>query len=208
MTLTLRYMTLDDIPQVMEIEHSAFTSPWSSRSYAYEATESTHSYMLVVEGEQTLPHPPGWRRWFNRLTGSRTAGNQRQILAYGGLWNILDEAHVSTIAVNKQHRGKSYGELALAAMVRKSIALGAEYIVLEVRVSNIVAQNLYLKYGFKNVGVKRNYYRDDNEDAYDMRLMLDDEYNTTMIPRFDALLAKLNVQDRYTTTPPPRVSAG
>lgn len=211
MSLTLRYMTLDDIPQVVEIDRQAFSTPWTPRSYTYEINESSHSYMVVLEQETVAPPAPtpkGLRRWWHRLTqnGASTPQTQRSVIAYGGLWNIMDEAHISTIAVRPELRGHGYGEIVLAAMVQRALNLTAEYIVLEVRMSNAVAQNLYLKHGFIVAGVKRNYYRDDSEDAYDMRLMITDKVRADYPPRFAALMTARTVTNYYTHTPHPRES--
>lgn len=209
MTLTLRYMTLDDIPEVISIDRQAFSTPWTARSYTYEVHESSHSYMLVLEHSTPQAAPPrGLRGWWQRIraNGSAPAPAAHTILAYGGLWNILDEAHVSTIAVRADQRGNGYGELVLAAMVQRALNLTAEYVVLEVRVSNVVAQNLYLKHGFESVAVKRSYYRDDNEDAYDMRLMLTDAVRAEYPARYQTILQKHQAVDVYTTTPHPRES--
>ena len=81
------------------------------------------------------------------------------ILGYGGLWKIEGEAHISTIAIHPANRGLGYGEILLAGMFGKALQLNAEFIVLEVRVSNSVAQALYKKYGFNRVARKKNYYR-------------------------------------------------
>jgi ribosomal-protein-alanine N-acetyltransferase len=204
MTLILRYMTLDDIPQVMAVERSAFTSPWTARSYAYEVSESLHSHMVILEARRTTARVGGWRLLLRRLTGSQTASGGAGLLAYGGLWHIIDEAHVSTIAVDEPQRGHGYGEIVLAAMIAKAITLGAEYIVLEVRVSNTVAQNLYKKYGFETTAVKRGYYRDNNEDAYDMRVNLDEAARAALTARITALMRTRDVTDRYTTASAPR----
>ena len=199
-TLSLRHMELDDVPQVVAIDRVSFSAPWSARSYAYEVSESSYSYMLVLA--QTVETPvEGWRRWLNLLNGEGNQAEQR-ILGYGGLWNIMDEAHISTIASHPDERGKGYGELLLAAMVKRSITLQAGYVVLEVRVSNRIAQNLYRKYEFEVESVKKNYYRDDREDAYDMRLDLSkpgviDRFND----RFAAIMTRFPLDDAYTNGP-------
>ncbi|MBK9746744.1 MAG: ribosomal protein S18-alanine N-acetyltransferase [Chloroflexi bacterium] len=143
-----------------------------------------------------------WRRIignFGILPESNTV-----IVGYGGLWNIVDEAHVSTIATHPQFRGNGWGEVLLAAMIRRALTLGAAYIVLEVRVSNVVAQNLYKKYGFETVGTKTNYYHSNNEDAYDMRLNFTNPaaYRETFDPRFEALKARHHFADQYTDVRP------
>jgi ribosomal-protein-alanine N-acetyltransferase len=175
--LTVRYMRPGDIAQVAAIDQQSFDPPWSVRSYAYEIGESSYSHMVVLAR-------PGskagiWQRLFHRAAPD-------EVLAYGGLWCIEDEGHISTIASHPDFRGCGYGEIVLAAMIQRAITLGAAYIVLEVRVSNTVAQKLYKKYGFAIAETKANYYRSDNEDAYEMHLNLDD---TVLRQRFEALYA-------------------
>jgi len=211
MSLTLRYMTLDDIPQVVEIDRQAFSTPWTPRSYTYEISESSHSYMVVLEQESAAPPAPtphGLKRFWQRVTHTNPPAPAplRRVIAYGGLWNILDEAHISTIAVRSDLRGHGYGEIVLAGMVQRALNLTAEYIVLEVRVSNVIAQNLYHKHGFESVAVKRNYYRDDSEDAYDMRLIMTDTVRKEYPARFVALMTARSVTNHYTHTPHPRES--
>lgn len=198
-TLTLRYMQTADIPQVALIDTLSFDTPWSVRSFAYEVNESTYSHMVVLE--YAVPqHTRRWRGLFQRLVGQPDA--QRQVVGFGGLWNIAGEGHISTIATHPDWRGRSFGEILLAGMVRRALVLEAEYVVLEVRVSNAVAQNLYQKYEFRTVDVKPKYYRNNNEDAYDMRLDLTDE---AMIARFDRrfedLRARVPFVDGFTTIP-------
>ncbi|MEM9954934.1 MAG: ribosomal protein S18-alanine N-acetyltransferase [Chloroflexota bacterium] len=204
-TLTVRYMQLADIPEVMEIDHASFKPPWPERSYRFELNESQVSYMVVLEQleERELT---GWKRIMNSLTGNLdTVEKQPVIVGYGGLWKIAEEAHISTIASHPDYRGKKYGEILLASMVQRAIYLKAEYIVLEVRVSNTVAQRLYRKYGFETQGVKKDYYHHDLEDAYDMRLFLTDDN----IQRVKQLVGKLcnhiSYKDRYANTLHPRL---
>jgi [ribosomal protein S18]-alanine N-acetyltransferase len=78
---------------------------------------------------------------------------------------MVDEGHITTIAVRPEFRGKGLGELVLCGLVDTALEVGARIMTLEVRVSNTVAQNLYLKYGFKQSGLRRRYYSDNNEDA-------------------------------------------
>ena len=88
-----------------------------------------------------------------------------EVIGYGGCWLIAGEAHISTIAVHPAHRGKGLGELLLASMLKCAIRLGGEYSVLEVRESNATAQALYRKYEYMVIGRRRQYYRDNGEDA-------------------------------------------
>lgn len=202
MTLHLRYMTARDIPEVVDIDRQSFDMPWSARSYAFEVTESTYSHMVVLE-VRTQPEPAGLRRLWKRAASSAP---QSAIGAYGGLWFIAGEAHISTIASAPPFRGRGWGEIALAAMVRRSLTLHASHIVLEVRVSNVVAQRLYAKYGFQTMGIKQRYYSNNGEDAYDMRLELNHapDYGAKFEERWAALQARHRFDDAYTTGAPLR----
>jgi len=201
--IRLRYMTPLDIPQVVAIDHASFTMPWSARSYAYEISQSSYSYMLAIEHEQAIPLH-GLRRLLYGLSRRPAQQVQRQLVAYGGLWNIMDEAHISTIASHPDWRGQGYGEIALVAMIRRSILLNAGYIVLEVRVTNHIAQKLYQKYGFEVVSTKKGYYQDDNEDAYDMRLDLTAPgVHTRIEAHYQALQARYGFVDAYSAHPRP-----
>src|SRR6185295_10351130 len=117
----------------------------------------------------------------NHLISSAIAG-------YGGFWLIEGESHVSTIAVHPTYRGRGLGEVLLAGMLSRSMLLKAEYSVLEVRVTNNSAINLYKKYEYEVVGERKNYYRDNNENAYLMHLApLDDSYAARMAQRLGKL---------------------
>ncbi len=200
-TLTLRYMRPADIPQVVAIDNQSFDPPWSARSYAYEVGESSYSHMVVLERDTPASNANGWRRWLPGWNGVQIGS--RLIIGYGGLWNIVDEGHISTIASHPGWRGYGYGEVLLAGMIRRAITLRAAYIVLEVRVSNGVAQKLYDKYEFRTTGTKARYYRNNNEDAYEMRLDLDD---AALLARFErryvAIQSRHNFADLYTAADP------
>ena len=146
-----------------------------------------------------------WQRfglWLRH--GSPAAIETGAILGYGGLWKIDSEAHISTIATHPDHRGRGFGELLLAGMFRKALLLQAEYLVLEVRVGNEVAQNLYRKYGLSQHGRKRNYYRSDNEDAFDMRVQLDNGARERCLQLYDQLSKMHNFRDNFTQVTHPR----
>ena len=89
----------------------------------------------------------------------------RSIVGYAGIWVMTDEAHVTTIASHPELRGRGVGELLLVALIHRGMEIGARWMTLEVRASNAVAQNLYRKYTFKEMGVRRRYYSDNGEDA-------------------------------------------
>ncbi len=199
--LTLRYMRLEDLPQVTAIDRLAFDIPWSIRSYEYEINDSSNSYMEVLEvaRERSIPI---WQRWLPRLNGN--GRHERLIAGYGGLWQIQGEAHISTIATHPDMRGRGWGEILLAGMVRRSMVLKAEEVVLECRVSNTRAQNLYTKYEFQTTRVKQGYYRNNNEDAYEMHLnILDAGVRSRFDERFRVLLMRHGFRDLYTPYRPP-----
>lgn len=153
MDVTLVPMELGDVPQVAEIDRQSFPLPWPARAYRYELTENSASQLLValqaVHGRPALP---------------------REAIGYVGFWTVADEAHVSTIAVHPDHRGRGVGSLLVVGMLKKAASLGVTRVTLEVRPSNLVAQSLYRKYGFEAVGRRNRYYRDNGEDAVVMIL--------------------------------------
>ena len=211
MSLTLRYMQLPDIQQVAAIDQSSFEPPWSRDSYVFEINESRVSHMAVlarrlVEPDQTIERPAGWLSHLgNKLRGNTGSPNgQDAIIGYGGLWKIEGEAHISTIATHPNQRGNGYGEILLAGMIGKALRLDAEFIVLEVRVSNAIAQGLYQKFGFRRFGRRRNYYRSDNEDAWDMRMTMDRETRRRYSRLYQELQEKHAFRDIYSWKARPR----
>jgi ribosomal-protein-alanine N-acetyltransferase len=89
----------------------------------------------------------------------------RSIVGYAGLWLMTDEAHITTIAVDPDFQGNGIGELLVVALIDRARQIGARWLTREVRVSNDVAQRLYEKYTFKEMGIRRRYYSDNGEDA-------------------------------------------
>lgn len=133
-------MRVRDLDEVLAIEQASFPTPWSRAAYHRE---------LMVNGYATY------------IVG-RVAG---RLATYGGMWVVLDEAHITNIAVHPDFRGRGLGRLTLAALEEKARELGASRMTLEVRVSNYVARRLYEKADFRGTGVRRNYYSDTREDA-------------------------------------------
>ena len=88
-----------------------------------------------------------------------------KIAGYAGMWIVIDEAHITNVAVLKEYRGKKIGKMLMERQVKDSIVAGAVKMTLEARVSNVTAINLYKKTGFIEVGVRKKYYDDNNEDA-------------------------------------------
>jgi ribosomal-protein-alanine N-acetyltransferase len=140
----IRRMKLNDLDTVLDIDRLSFPLPWSERTYRYELLENRSSHMYVVEVvEDQIP----------------------KIVGYVGFWFIVDEAHISTLAVHPDYRGQGIGELLLRTALNGANDLDARIVTLEVRTSNAAAIRLYEKFDFKVVGSRPRYYRDNNEDA-------------------------------------------
>lgn len=142
--LTISRMTQADIRAVMRIEALSFSTSWPPSAFASEL------------GDNKLAH------YFVGRIGDPRSG---EIVAYGGIWVILEDSHITTIAVHPDRRGKKYGEALLVHLLHEAIERGASWITLEARESNIVAQALYKKYGFTIVSTRRAYYSDNGENA-------------------------------------------
>jgi len=174
-------MTMADISRVIEIEKLAYPSPWPSSAYRKELQENRYAHYIVVRDTQLQAQPQSQRNERGDLQrrvfplnllppkpASPSSPDTASIVGFAGLWLMVDESHITTIAVHPDYRGQGVGETLLSALVGISYDIGARMVTLEVRVSNTVAQNLYRKYGFKEAGVRRRYYSDNHEDAYIM----------------------------------------
>ena len=137
----IRFMRLRDVDAVAEIEENTFARPWSRESFRQELTRNAVARYLVAE-------------------------ENGEILGYAGAWVILDESHITNIAVRENARGRGLGKKLTSELLQVLSNLGACYATLEVRVSNERAQNLYKSLGFVTVGKRKRYYEDNNEDAW------------------------------------------
>ena len=137
----IRFMRLKDVDAVATIEQETFARPWSRESFRQELTRNAIARYLVAEEDG-------------------------EILGYAGAWVILDESHITNIAVREEARGRGIGRKLTAELLQSLSNLGACYATLEVRVSNQRAQNLYQSLGFVSVGKRKRYYEDNNEDAF------------------------------------------
>jgi len=138
--LMFRYMTLEDLPQIMQIEQDAFSIPWTKEAFENELTNNRLAHYMALEVEG-------------------------QVIGYGGLWIIADEAHITNIAIHSTYRGRGLGKKLVQELVRTASFLGAKKMTLEVRVKNEVAQHVYKQFGFVEAGIRPKYYADNNEDA-------------------------------------------
>ncbi|HXW50528.1 MAG TPA: ribosomal protein S18-alanine N-acetyltransferase [Candidatus Acidoferrales bacterium] len=139
-TLAIGPMRNDDIPRVLHVESLCFSTPWPRNAFHNELNDNKLAHYFVGRFED-------------------------EIIAYGGLWVVLEDAHITTVAVVPEQQRKRFGEQMLVRLIEESIARGARWITLEVRESNEAAQNLYKKYGFTVVSTRRGYYSDNDENA-------------------------------------------
>lgn len=167
---SLRSMTVADLPQIEQIETESFPSAWPSSAYKREMERNNLArYVVAVRRE-----PPAAE---TRPAGSRLSGAIRRLFrrppppvaeyvaGFIGVWFMVDETHIVTVAVRESDRRQGVGELLLLEAFDLSTEKGVPVLTLECRVSNIAAQALYEKYGFQRLGIRKRYYTDNNEDA-------------------------------------------
>jgi ribosomal-protein-alanine N-acetyltransferase len=161
MKFSIRKMTLEDVPDVIDLDHKSFSLPWPERSFRFELTAN-----------------PASRCWVAEFEG--------KIVGMIVVWLIIDEAHVATLATHPDFRRRGIAKKLLAHTLRLMMDEGARSSFLEVRESNFAAQEMYRKFGYEESGRRPHYYRDNDEDAILMnlaslnaeRLTFDDERST------------------------------
>jgi ribosomal-protein-alanine N-acetyltransferase len=137
----IEQMTVNDIDAIVKIEEEAYGAHhWSKSSFYDEMSNNLAKYYIAKT-------PDG------------------EIVGYAGTWHIIDEGHITTIAVKQSFRRKHIGESLIYAILEDCYKMGVKYLTLEVRVSNRAAISLYEKYGFSSLGARKGYYQDNNEDA-------------------------------------------
>ena len=176
----IRPMRKEDITQVNEIDREAFPTQWPPPNYRHELQNQLARYIVACDGTKTVEEPEvkpetglyrlasRVRWWFtrDRFFGNGLPPSGRQYIAgFAGTWGMADEAHITNIAVRKSYQRRGVGELLLISIIDLAKEMKANIITLEVRASNTTAQNLYYKYGFTQVGLRRGYYTDNNEDG-------------------------------------------
>lgn len=189
-------MEVEDIPTVSLIERNVFTLPWSTNAFTYEIKHNPASDYLVLKYVPWMEakNKGGLSERVRRLF---RPGEDISLVGYGGFWILVDEAHICTIAIRPEWQGRGLGELLLLALMEQAMKRDAQVVTLEVRISNLKAQNLYLKCGFKTVGKRKGYYSDNHEDAL---IMTTDAINT---PAFQAKFWQLadELRDRLLAEP-------
>ena len=142
--ITVRGMKEADLEDILEMERECFATPWSRESFEMEFKNKFARYVVAeIDGK---------------------------VVGYGGLWLIIDEAHITNIAVREEYRKMDVGSHILSGLVAISLKRDIKSMTLEVRASNVAAIRLYEKYDFKEAGIRPKYYSDNNEDAIIMWL--------------------------------------
>lgn len=152
MEILVREMEEKDLDRIMEIEKDCFSTPWSRESFLIEITENMLAKYIVAEIEGL-------------------------VIGYGGIWMIIGEGHITNIAVESKYRKMGVGKKLLEGLIEISKKMFVTSMTLEVRESNIIAQNLYKQYGFVKHGIRPKYYADDGEDAIVMWKNLEEGEN-------------------------------
>ncbi|MDR3289643.1 MAG: ribosomal protein S18-alanine N-acetyltransferase [Peptococcaceae bacterium] len=157
---TVRRMRERDLKYVMKIEEQAYATPWSRQSFKTELRENEYARYYVL-------------------------GYEKEIIGYMGLWFILDEGHITNVAVAEAHRGRGWGKYLMLTVMEELCAQGMDRMTLEVRVSNQAALRIYEQLGFLEAGLRKAYYSDTQENALIMWAELDDQ---SVACKKDALL--------------------
>lgn len=143
----IRKMEIEDVVQVLEVERASFPTPWTTDIFYQEIVDNKHAHYYVIEVD-------------------------KKIVGYVGMWIVIDDAQITNIAISPEYRGKHYGERLFQFVIQLLLSLNVKRLSLEVRVSNIVAQKLYRKFGLVPGGIRKNYYTDNGEDAIVMWINL------------------------------------
>lgn len=142
--MNIRKMRLDDIEQILLIEQMSFAIPWKKEYFEFELVENKFAHYFVIESDMEL-------------------------IGYCGCWLIDAQMSITNLAILPKYRRKKYGKKLFSYILAFGTANKMTSVILEVRVSNTAAQNLYLKYGLEIISTRKSYYTDNFEDAYVMR---------------------------------------
>ena len=139
--VTIRRMTWLDVEEVTKVEEASFSIPWTKEAFMNEMLRNEQAIYFV-------------------------AVHEKRVIGFVGVWKIVDEGHITNIAVLPEFRGQGIGQKLLTQLVAYANEQDLIGLTLEVRVSNIGAQKLYEQFGFQQAGRRKRYYQDNNEDAY------------------------------------------
>lgn len=158
----LERMTAADLPEVMRIDAASFPKPWPEPSWRHEVEDNANARCWAAR------EAPARRTLLQRVFGAPSP--RGEILGLVCMWIVFDEAHIATIAVRPDARGRRIGDALMRTCVQQACAENCSRMLLEVRVSNLVAQHLYRRYGFQVIGRRPRYYTDNQEDALVMTI--------------------------------------
>ncbi|KAB2329356.1 ribosomal-protein-alanine N-acetyltransferase [Cytobacillus depressus] len=139
-SFTFRFLNENDVNELFEIEQASFTLPWTKEAFHNEFLQNKFAIYIGLEDEG-------------------------KVIGYCGVWVVIDEAHITNVAVLPEYRGKKLGEALMKQVMEVASEKGAKSMTLEVRVSNHIAQSLYRKLGFQDGAIRKKYYLDNQEDA-------------------------------------------
>lgn len=157
----IRPMERRDIPVVHRIEVESFSLPWSQTAFYNELSDNQMAMYYVMEVIESDLQGNA----FQVKDITKEPNSLNSIIGYVGAWIILDEAHITTIAVDQQFQGYGFGSHLIEHLISEALNVGCKQMTLEVRVSNEKAIQLYKKHGFKEAGIRKKYYSDNQEDA-------------------------------------------
>jgi len=138
--LKIRRGVAADVDEIEQLERQCFAVPWSKESLLYDVAENRLAVYFVAQ----------WKE---------------HIIGYAGVWCIVDEGHITNVAVSPKHRRKQVGTALMETLIRETEKEGITCHTLEVRAGNEAALRLYRKLGFEALGVRKGYYEDNGEDA-------------------------------------------
>ncbi|MDO5397330.1 MAG: ribosomal protein S18-alanine N-acetyltransferase [bacterium] len=139
MMITINRLKKNDPPQLAELDKRCFAIPWSEKAFEDEVNNKLAHYFIARDGGK--------------------------IVGYAGFWEVCGEGDITNIAVDAEYRRQHIGSMLIKALIKEAADMNTELLTLEVRRSNIAAQGLYKKYGFKEIGIRKGYYSDNREDA-------------------------------------------
>lgn len=133
MKIKISKMTAEDIPQICDIEEKSFPIPWQTDTFKHELTNMLATYLVAKDSEK--------------------------VIGFIGAWFVMDECQITNIAVDEEYRKKGIASQLVTELFKECKKHGTNYIMLEVRVNNLVAQKLYAKHGFVEEVIRKGYYK-------------------------------------------------
>lgn len=137
--ITIRRMTGEDLDGIIEVEKSSFTVPWTRKMFEEELSNGLAVYFVACD--------------------------ENKVVGYAGMWDVVGEGDITNIGVMPEYRKKGIGSALVKALFDEAHKRNLELLTLEVRNSNLIAQHMYKIHGFVKVGMRKNYYADNKEDA-------------------------------------------